>query len=913
MERRKLLEIFFILSQFLYVCVALAASTTTPPRVYVPRTQPSGVKNTATPPPTGASQTPGASGSITQGPKGPIYRNDRDRNDRDRSLLLGFPQLLIRFRNPRVKSELKIQLESQQEQFKTESQQSRESSGSYRGGGGERGGYSRGGGGSDSGDSSFDRFQPPPAFSELGGKKTGVKRKEGERKGSEGSRPKSDSSGSRGRSSVLDDDDEEVEVEVEAGGQGFDEDYYGDESNLGLSSISASTLFNLEAQGFSLEEIQMTLYGEYGVKVSVGAIRKRLKDDANEKKFKKKSGKTRRDRANVRNQRMAERRDEGVKLPEGSTIQVLKLAEVMEVGSGEVVRHLMMNMGIMASMTQNIDMSVAKSVVLAFGKKLFDAANEEEAAEDEDEEESAELLLDGVSYPRIARPPVVTIMGHVDHGKTTLLDTIRKTSVAQGEAGGITQGISAFKVTTSNDAVITFIDTPGHAAFREMRKRGANVTDIIVLVIAADDGVMEQTKECIAAAQTAGCPIVVAVNKVDKDGADVPTLLTKLTDYGVLVEDLGGDVQCAKVSAKKGLGIEDLLDKIMLQAEIMALREAVECPAAGTVIEGRMDRRLGAVATVLVQRGTLRPGDVVLAGSSWGKVRKLISDQGADLGEAGPSTPVQIVGMSQVPNAGDEFSTVDDESAARETAEARQRIARQASGSASVASIIAQASGMATGKMDTREILKVPVLLKGDVTGSVEALRQSLDALTAQDDEAICKVDIVYSGIGEVTSSDVAIAAAAKAKILAFNVGCGFVAAEDARGSNVEVGYYDVVYTLLDEIQAKVTSTLAPPPPGVLVGRALIKKVFRIGKLGKIAGCEVSEGVIKMESKVRVMRGKRNCIYTGTLSSLKVVKEQVTEVPNGSDCGISFDDFQNFEENDVIECFTSATDDEDSD
>eukprot|EP01035_Chromulina_nebulosa_P022660 gene22660-29344_t len=458
------------------------------------------------------------------------------------------------------------------------------------------------------------------------------------------------------------------------------------------------------------------------------------------------------------------------------------------------------------------------------------------------------------------RAPVVTIMGHVDHGKTSLLDRIRSTKVAQGEAGGITQGISAFSVLAREDKRVTFLDTPGHAAFREMRKRGANMTDIVILVVAADDGVMEQTKECIAAAQASNCPIVVAINKIDKEGAEPERVKTDLMSYNVLVEEFGGESQCVEVSAKKGLGIEDLLDKVLLQAEIMNLKSFPEVPAQGSVIEARVDKGLGVVVTALVQKGTLK------------------------IKEAGPSTPVQIVGLSNVPNAGDVFTLTDNEADTREVAEARQRLLKQAMGSASNSALLAQAAGLAGGTIDTREVLKLPVL----------ALRSSIEALQQEDETTVCRPDIVFSGVGDVTSSDVSIAQVSKAKIIAFNVAAGYNAMEDARALNVEIGYYNVVYELLEELEKKVKVTLSPPPPGVLVGRAEVKKLFKIGKGGKVAGCLVTEGFIKTESNVRVLRGKRNVVYTGTISSLKVVRDEAKE------------DFADLEEGDVVECFSAA-------
>lgn len=832
------------------------------------------------------------------------------------TIVLSSPQLLVRYKIPRQKSEIKIQLEAQQKSL-------REDAESRVGGyGGSSSGYGGGGGGWNKDSSGggrdvfFDNFLPSNDFKK-GGK--GGKSKDGERKGSEGQRPGSRADddhpgGGRKLSSSNDyaDDDDytSLDSDIDVEDELEEEDYYGDEAGASLSSVPIHALRNMELEGYSLEEMQMTLYGEYGVKATMSAIRKRLIDSASEKRKKVRTGKTKRDRNKARNIRIAKKNDKGIVFPDAKSIQVMELASLIEIGGGEVVKYLMMNKGMMTSMTASIDMGIAKEIAVAFGKKVAGSDDQDDSDDDDDDEDDEEdegdfIGEDGSIIPRLTRPPIVTIMGHVDHGKTTLLDTIRKTRVAQGEAGGITQAISAFKVKTGNDQEVTFIDTPGHAAFSEMRKRGANVTDIVVLVVAADDGVMEQTKECIAAARSAGCPIVLAINKIDKEGADIQGLITSLMSYDILVEEFGGDVQCAKVSAKKGIGIDELLDKVMLQAEVMALKAPYETKAEGTVLEARVDKGLGVVVSAIVQKGTLKVGDLILAGPSWGRVRRLLSDSGKSIKEAGPSTPVSIVGMQSVPNAGDFFTVTDSESAAREVAESRQRLARQAVGTASSAAIKAQAQGLAQGSLEMKEVIKVPIVIKGDVAGSVEALASSILALELSDDEAVCRPDIVYQGVGPVTSSDVAVASVSKAKIFAFNVAAGVAAMEEARATNVDIGYYNVVYDMLDEVEQTIKTSLAPPP-GTLVGRAEIKKVFKLGKVGKIAGCMVTEGMVKLESQVRVMRGKRNPVFTGKLSSLKVVKDEVSEVPNGSECGMAFEDFKDFEEGDVIECFITG-------
>jgi translation initiation factor IF-2 len=859
------------------VDVATADTSAVPRRVYSPRSS------------------EGSAGAALKGDGGRKWNTgDRGREggrqyqDKRPAIQLAFPQLLTKYKVQRGKTPKKIQMEEKQEQLKASSSRS------Y----GDYGGF-------DSGDTgSFRAFDPSSM-----GKKKSAGGDDTKRKGSEGARPKGKEERGKGKNN-FDDDDDYVEDED-------DEDYFGDTSaKAGLSSVPVYALKRMEQDGLSFEDMQVAVYVEYGVKVSVSALRRRIIEGSRQKR--KRNGKTRRDRANRREQRYAEA-DAPIELP-GSPIQVLELSGLMEIGAGQIIQYLMMNKGLMVTMTQTVDHEVAIEVVEAFGKEVAGAGDEDDDEDDDEDnlrfayerEEEDEVIVSASGEQSVLerewRPPVVTIMGHVDHGKTSLLDSIRDTRVAKGEAGGITQGVSAFRVASSSGKDITFIDTPGHAAFSDMRSRGANVTDIVVLVVAADDGIMEQTKECIAAAKRAMCPIVVAINKMDKEGADANRVLTDLTSYDILGEDLGGDVQVVQTSAKKGDGIPELLEKIQLQAELMNLKAAHDMEAQGSVIEAKVSKGLGAVSTVLVQKGTLCVGDYILAGEAWGRVRRMIADDGTTIKEAGPSTPVQVVGLNLAPNAGDILTASKTESGVREVAEARQRLARQSQGSATSSSIMATAATLVDGTIDTREIIKVPVVIKADVMGSVEALRSSLEGLVQSDEGAICMPDIVFSGVGDVTSSDVAIASVAKAKILAFNVATGNDVISAARAENVDIGYYSVVYDLLDELEETVQITLAPPPPGKLSGRATILKTFKLGKAGKVAGCEVTEGTIRTDGNVRVLRGMRNQLYLGRLQQLKVGKETVTEVPGGSECGMSFEDFQGFEEGDIIECFTSSGD-----
>lgn len=595
-------------------------------------------------------------------------------------------------------------------------------------------------------------------------------------------------------------------------------------------------------------------------------------------------------------------------------LSVADLAEKLDAKPAEVVKYLMMDMGIMATITQSVDVATAKTVTEAFGWQIQGEDEEDdelmEPGMEEAEEEVVEssVLSDGAAIDEddpdtlMPRAPVVTIMGHVDHGKTSLLDAIRQEDVVSGEAGGITQHVGAYQVMTESGQAVTFIDTPGHAAFSEMRQRGADCTDIVILVVAADEGVKEQTAEALAAARAANKPVIVAFNKIDKEGADVSRVASELTSYDLLVEEFGGDVLSAEVSAKSKLGLDQLLEKVLLQSEILELQANPERMAQGVVIEAKMEKGRGVVATTLIQRGTLRVGDFFIAGAASGKVRTLVNDKGERVQEAGPSTPIQVTGLDGVPAAGDLFIVGDDEGTLRNLAEARSKLAREKSSAAFQADLKQSLTDMLASGGALKEIREVPVLIKADVQGSVEALTTSLREIVAEDEITQVKVKVLQSSVGEVTKSDVAIAGVSKAWILAFNVAANFQAQEDAREKGLEIGYYSIVYDILEEMESRMQEVLSPTPDGELVGKAEVKMVFDIGKVGKIAGCGVVDGDILKAGNVRVLRGPR-IVYEGQLTTLKHVKEDVTKISAGSDCGMAFEEWEGMEEGDVVECY----------
>jgi translation initiation factor IF-2 len=499
------------------------------------------------------------------------------------------------------------------------------------------------------------------------------------------------------------------------------------------------------------------------------------------------------------------------------------------------------------------------------------------------------------------RPPVVTIMGHVDHGKTSLLDAIRNTDVTAGEAGGITQHIAAYQVEHSGRK-ITFIDTPGHAAFTDMRERGANITDIVILVVAADDGVKQQTADSIVCARQAGVPMVVAINKCDLETADPMKVMTELTSYDILTEELGGDILTSQISAKQGTNLDDLLDKIMLQAEIEDLKANPDCRAEAIVVEAYVEKGLGTVATSLIKRGTLRVGDVFAAGETYGKVRALIStnDGKTRLNEAGPSEPVRIVGFEGIPAAGDALVVVDDEQTARTLAESRQRIAREKS-SAFYQENLMDSVAMAFGA--NKERREICVVVKADVQGSAEALTRSLRELKLENDEVIVTVKVLVSEAGEVSKSDVAIASVTPGTtVIAFNVAASMAAMDDARVQNIPIEYYSIVYDAIESVESRMQEILSPTPDGEYTGSAVVQEVFNIGGTGNIAGSRCQDGILRKGGNVRVLRGDKILIET-RIKSLRNFKAEADSIEAGNECGIGLIDFEDFEPGDVIECY----------
>jgi len=568
-------------------------------------------------------------------------------------------------------------------------------------------------------------------------------------------------------------------------------------------------------------------------------------------------------------------------------ISVTDLAQMMALKSGVVVKELM-KMGVMATINQVIDQETAFLVVEELGHTPTAAIND--TLEDQLTQQFDELNTESDQQPRA---PVVTVMGHVDHGKTSLLDYIRKSRVASGEAGGITQHIGAYHVGTPK-GMVTFLDTPGHAAFTAMRARGAKSTDVVILVVAADDGVMPQTIEAVQHARAAGVPLVVAINKMDKEGADPERVTTELAAKDVIPEDWGGDTQFIKVSAHSGDGIEALLEAVLLQSELLELTAPVDVPARGVVVESRVDKGRGVVATALVQQGTLRKGDFILAGESVGKIRALNDDARKPTAEAGPSMPVEILGLDEPPQAGDEFFVVADERKAKEIAQQRQDQARKERFSRQQA---AKLENMFTD-MESGEVNKLPLVVKADVRGSLEALNSALNDF-ATDEVA---VEIVASGVGGITESDINLALTTGAIVLGFNVRAASVARQLAEKEQIEVRYYSVIYNLLDEVKQALSGMLAPETKEEIVGNAEVRDVFRSPKFGAIAGCMVTEGVVYRNKPIRVLRDDV-VIFQGELESLRRFKDDAQEVRNGMECGIGVKDYNDVKPGDKIEVY----------
>jgi translation initiation factor IF-2 len=574
-----------------------------------------------------------------------------------------------------------------------------------------------------------------------------------------------------------------------------------------------------------------------------------------------------------------------VTIPE--TITVAELAQKMAVKGAEVVKTLF-QMGVMATINQPIDQDTATLVVEEMGHVA--KAIKEDALEDNLQAAAS----DGVEA--VTRPPVVTIMGHVDHGKTSLLDYIRTTKVAAGEAGGITQHIGAYHVKTPK-GIVTFIDTPGHAAFTAMRARGAQSTDIVVLVVAADDGVMPQTIEAIQHAKAAEVPVVVALNKIDKSEADPDRVKNELVKYEVIPEEYGGDVQFVPVSARTGEGVERLLESLLLQAEVLELKAVQTGPAAGVVLESSIEKGRGPVATVLVKRGTLKAGDPILAGQEFGRVRVMFDEAGKSVEEAGPSIPVQVLGLSGAPNAGDELLVVESERKAREVALYRQgkfRDVKLAGRTQTAADVF---SSMGEQKAQT-----IQIVIKADVQGSAEALRDSLTKLST--DEVAVKV--IASGVGGITESDVMLAAASNARIIGFNVRADATARSAIKDQNVDLRYYSIIYEAIDDVKQALSGLLAPEIREQIVGVAQVRDVFRSSKMGQVAGCLVMEGYVRRNNPIRVLR-ENVVIFEGALESLRRFKDDVNEVRAGTECGIAVKDYTDVRAGDQIECFERVT------
>ncbi|WP_195820991.1 translation initiation factor IF-2 [Roseobacter sp. MH60115] len=573
-----------------------------------------------------------------------------------------------------------------------------------------------------------------------------------------------------------------------------------------------------------------------------------------------------------------------VQVPEA--IVVSELANRMSEKVGEVVKALMNN-GMMVTQNQTIDADTAELIVEEFGHKVVrvsDADVEDVIKEVEDDDKDLK-----------SRPPVITIMGHVDHGKTSLLDAIRNAKVVAGEAGGITQHIGAYQVKTDGGQLLSFLDTPGHAAFTSMRSRGAQVTDIVVLVVAADDAVMPQTIEAINHAKAAEVPMIVAINKIDRPAADPDRVRTDLLQHEVIVEKMSGEVQDVEVSAITGQGLDELLEAIALQAEILELKANPDRAAQGAVIEAQLDVGRGPVATVLVQNGTLRQGDIFVVGEQYGKVRALINDQGDRVKEAGPSVPVEVLGLNGTPEAGDVLNVTETEAQAREIAEYREQAAKDKRAAAGAATTLEQL--MANAKAD-ENVNELPILVKADVQGSAEAIVQAMEKIGNEE----VRVRVLHSGVGAITETDVGLAEASGAPIMGFNVRANASARNTANQKGVEIRYYSVIYDLVDDVKAAASGLLSAEIRENFIGYATIKEVFKVTGVGKVAGCLVTEGVARRSAGVRLLRDNV-VIHEGTLKTLKRFKDEVAEVQSGQECGMAFENYDDIRADDVIEIF----------
>ncbi len=592
-------------------------------------------------------------------------------------------------------------------------------------------------------------------------------------------------------------------------------------------------------------------------------------------------------RMNAQNAAEPQKMSREIIVPEVITVQ--ELANRMAERSVDLIKALM-KMDVMAMVNDTIDPDTAELIVHEFGHTIKRVTEGDVEGGLEGEEDRLEDTK--------PRPPVVTVMGHVDHGKTSLLDALRKTDVVAGEAGGITQHIGAYQVTMKNGSKITFLDTPGHAAFTEMRARGANVTDIVVLVVAANDSIMPQTIEAIHHAKAASVPVIVAINKIDLPDANPQKVRQDLLSHEIIPEEMGGDVLCIDVSAKEKLNLDKLEETILLQSEMLDLRANPDRPADGTIIESKLEQGRGNVATVLIQRGTLRIGDLFVAGTAWGRIRALLDDRGANIEEAEPGKPVEVLGLNSAPQAGDKLFVIEDEARARDITEYRQRKRRD------------KASALAAGTPETfedflaqdqeRKKKALNLVIRGDVNGSVEAIIGSLNKIVEENEDV--KIQVLHSGVGGITESDVILAKASNALIVGFNVRANTQARLLAEKEGQDIRYYNVIYNLIDDAKAVLTGLLAPTIREEYLGQAKIQQVFNITKVGKIAGCVIEMGMVKRGAKVRLLRDDV-VIHEGTLKTLKRHKDEVKEVKEGTECGMAFESYDDIKDNDVIECY----------